>query len=322
MIFGIMLKGSQMSPKTIAYFKSGIGNFVQFTPALQAMANMDATGKVDLCIDSTWGDYRKKAMFSIWENLPFINKVISIKDIVEEQYKVWFWTNWTNGGDARELFKGKHPYEPPEWDQEKESESDYYIRLAKMFYGYKGPKPSQMIVPAAQPIIDKQGKKLVVLCNGGFAELKVFKNWPGFSLFSSELKSYFPDMIIAKIGCGHELENVEADLDFVSKSTLAETAKVISQADLMVTTDTGNMHIADALRIPLIALWGGSSVAKNKPYETLCKIVHLGLPCQPCQANGDYRACQDFKCINDIQVGEVIYFVRSFFNKGDFNGNS
>jgi ADP-heptose:LPS heptosyltransferase len=115
---------------------------------------------------------------------------------------------------------------------------------------------------------------------------------------------------------------VKSDLDYVNKLSLAETAKVISQADLMITTDTGNMHIADALRIPLIALWGGSSVAKNKPYETLCKIIHLGLPCQPCQDDGAYRSCHDYKCISDISIGEVMYNVRSFFNKGNFDGNS
>jgi ADP-heptose:LPS heptosyltransferase len=307
-----------MQPKTIAHFRTGIGNFVLFTPALQAMASMDPTGKVDLCTDPIWSDYRKNALLSLWELLPFVNRVLVIKELDHAQYKTWFWSFWTSAGSSRELFMSKKFYNPPEWNQNIEHESDYYIRLARAYYGYKGEKPKQCIVPAESPVIQKGNKKLIVLCNGGFGDIKIFKNWESFSSFSKELKAYFPEALIAKIGCRNELTEVAADLDYVDKLPLTETAKVIQQADLMITTDTGCMHVADALGTPLIVLWGGSSYEKNKPYETKSKIIHLGLPCQPCQATVGYRSCEEIRCVGDITIGEVMFYIRNFFNKGEF----
>lgn len=307
-----------METKTVAFFRQGLGNFIEFTPALRAMASTDPSGKIDLCTSLVWSDHRKEAMEEIAKRLPFINSVLSIDDIDEVKYKTWFWTPWTLCGDG-ELFKKKKPYAAPKWDQGKKHESDYYLDIARNQYGYHGEKPKQMIVPALKPLIDKKGKKLVVLCNGGFAQLSVFKRWDGFTDFSKILKSFFPDVLTAKIGLAGELDNVNADLDFTSKLSFVETAKVIQQADLMVTTDTGSMHVADALGIPMIVLWGGAVLEKNRPYEAMNKIVHLGLKCQPCINRVAYRFCKDFKCIRGIGIGEVMYHVRNFFKKGNFN---
>lgn len=310
-----------METKTVAFFKQGLGNFIEFTPALQAIASMDSTGKLDLCTSTIWSDHRKEAMLAMCELLPFINKVVCPEEIVEAKYGTWFWTPWTLCGDG-EIFKKKKSYRIPKWDQGRDHETDYYMNIARNYYGYKSEKPHQMVVPANKPIIDKKGKKLIVLCNGGFALLSVFKRWEGFSSLSKILKDFRSDIITAKIGVNRELEGVDADLDFASKLTFTETAKVLQQADLMITTDTGNMHVADALGIPMIVLWGGSSVAKNRPYEAMNKIIHLGLKCQPCMQKVNYRFCKDFKCIRGIEVGEVMYYIRNFFNKGKFDGNS
>jgi ADP-heptose:LPS heptosyltransferase len=315
-----MLKGLLMQPKTIAHFKTGIGNFVVITPALQAMASMDPSGKIDLCTDPVWTDYRKNSLISLWELLPFINKVYSVKEINHSFYDTWFWTNWTTHGESREIFQRHKNYEFPDWDFELEHESDYYMRLARDNYGYKGGKPKQCVIPKKSYLIDKSTNKLVLLCNGGFGEISVFKRWDAFDSFSKELKNFYPGVTIAKIGCKGELQGVQADLDCVDQFSLAETAGIIAQADLMITTDTGNMHIADALGTPTIVLWGGSNVPKNKPYENKNKVVHLGLPCQPCQMVGGYQSCIDLKCISDISIGEVMFYVRNFFNKGNFDG--
>ena len=108
------------------------------------------------------------------------------------------------------------------------------------------------------------------------------------------------------------------DFDFVNKLKLTETARVIQQADLMITTDTGNMHIADALGTPCIVLWGGASLAKNKPYNAMNKIMTLGLPCQPCQREGGYKQCDRVACIQDITVNEIMFHVKQYFREGRF----
>jgi len=311
-----------MRPNTIVHFRTGIGNFVLFTPALQAMASMDASGKIDLCTDSVWSDYRKSSICDLWERLPYINRVFAINEIDQSKYTTWFWTYWTTAGSARVLFSSKKNYDPPFWDQNKEHESDYYMRIARDIYGYKGEKPPLKIVPGDRPKMDFPFAKKIIFCNGGFGDIQVFKKWNYFNDLASQIRSFFDDVAIIKVGWGDELKGVECDVDYVGKLTLSETAFVIKQADMMISTDTGNMHIADALGTPLIVLWGGSSLPKNGPIQTKNKVIHLGLPCQPCQQAGDYRTCEDRKCLSDIQVGEVMYHLRQYFNKGDFDGNT
>ena len=305
-----------METKSVAFFHNGLGNFVEFTPALQAIASMDESGKVDLCTDQVWTDHRKDALLDMCLLLPFINRVVVLEDAAKIKYKVWFWTPWACHAD---LFQKRKNYPAPGWSQRKQHETDYYMDIARKFYGYKGEKPRQAVVPASEPVIDKKGKKLVVFCNGGFGQLSVFKRWDGFKRIAQALKQFFPDVITVKIGIKHELDGVDTDLDFLDKLKITQTAKVIQQADLIITTDTCNMHIADALGVPMIVLWGGSHLAKNRPYEAKNVVVHLGLKCQPCVNIANYRFCKDFRCIRGIEVGEVMHHIRNFFKKGTFD---
>jgi heptosyltransferase-1 len=183
-----------------------------------------------------------------------------------------------------------------------------------------GPKPKQVILTSNQPLLDNKNKKTIIFCNGGFSDLKFFKNWLGYSLLSKTLKNFYPNSLIIKIGFGKELENISADINYVGKLTLSETAKVISQANLMISTDTGNMHIADALGVPLIVLWGGSSITKNKPYETKSKIIHLGLECQKLGSFGHCKRqqCKQALCLNNITVEMVMFYVQNFFKDEQF----
>ena len=52
--------------RTLAYFKNGIGNWVLMTPALQALASMDASGKIVVVTDSAWTDSRSAALADLW----------------------------------------------------------------------------------------------------------------------------------------------------------------------------------------------------------------------------------------------------------------
>lgn len=312
---------------TIANFRTGIGNFVLFTPALRAMASMDPSGTVDLCIDMNWTDPRRAAVVELASKLPFINHVLGWPNDVKPiaaNYKVWFWSPWTSTGEAREYFSQRKPYDCGDWNQRRTHEYDYYLNIARRFYGFDGLSPKQSIVCANVPMVEKSEKKLVVLCNGSFGHIGAFKKWHSFNDLATMIKGLYGDeVIIAKIGYRDELSDVKTfDLDFVGTLSITETANVIAQADLMVTTDTGNMHIADALGTPLMVLWGGSVVEKNKPVNSWNQIIHLGYSCQPCINSGAYRECNSMKCIDDITVGEVMFNIRQFFKERGIYGRT
>lgn len=307
-----------MRPNTIAHFRNGIGNFISITPALQALASMDKSGMIDMCVDGEWFDSRKNPLLEILELLPFVNKVYTIKEVIDEPYKVWFWTRWNSHGAAMEVFKRKYFYEET-FDIVNTHESDFYMQILRKHYKYTGEKPPMKIIPASEPVLDKS-KKNIVLVNGGFGEFCVMKKWAKFNELADEIKGFYgDDVCLIKIGHKSELAEVKsADIDFVDKLSVTQSAKVLQQADLVVSNDTGDMHIADSFGTPLIVLWGGTIINKNRPINSKSKIINLALDCQPCQQNGDYRTCNHTKCLNDITVGEVMFYLRNFLSKGEF----
>ncbi|MCX8020329.1 MAG: glycosyltransferase family 9 protein [Chitinophagaceae bacterium] len=97
------------------------------------------------------------------------------------------------------------------------------------------------------------------------------------------------------------------------KFSLNESADLIRKSRLVITHDTGLMHIAAAFRKPIISLWGNTVPAfgmtpyygnRPVPYE----IVEVKkLWCRPCSKIG-YRRCPlgHFHCMNRIEAEEVI----------------
>ncbi len=86
------------------------------------------------------------------------------------------------------------------------------------------------------------------------------------------------------------------------QTTLSRLASIISFADLFVTNDSGPMHLANALKIPVVALFGPTDPNQTGPYQQPFSIIHKGAPCWPCS----YRECPfDHRCMLDISPQEV-----------------
>jgi lipopolysaccharide heptosyltransferase II len=108
---------------------------------------------------------------------------------------------------------------------------------------------------------------------------------------------------------GQELKKVTNVVDLTGKLSLLQSANIISKSAALVSNDTGLMHMATAVKTPVLAIFG-STVKEFGffPYRSNSIVVeNHNLNCRPCSHIGRHSCPKDhFKCMNDISPEMVI----------------
>jgi heptosyltransferase II len=92
-------------------------------------------------------------------------------------------------------------------------------------------------------------------------------------------------------------------IDLAGKTTLREAIYLISQCSLFISNDSGLMHIAGALNIPTVAIFGSTNPVTTSPPGTKSVIVRREVSCSPCLK----KTCPtDFRCMELISVEDVL----------------
>jgi heptosyltransferase I len=74
----------------------------------------------------------------------------------------------------------------------------------------------------------------------------------------------------------------ERCLDLTDKTSLPEMVEWIRLSELIVTNDTGPMHVAAALGKPVVAMFGPTNPNRTGPYGQIGRTLRIPLPCSPC----------------------------------------
>jgi lipopolysaccharide heptosyltransferase I len=141
------------------------------------------------------------------------------------------------------------------------------------------------------------------------------KRWPveHFAELVHRLAAGFADLRFAVLGgagdapLGQVIAGAEPGrcLDLTGKTSLPETVEVIRAADLMVTNDTGPMHIAAALGKPVVALFGPTEPRRTGPYRQGDGALRMAsLPCVPCMSDCCHYA-RPVECLRAITPDRV-----------------
>ncbi len=101
----------------------------------------------------------------------------------------------------------------------------------------------------------------------------------------------------------------EQPVIMAGKTSLAQLAALLQQADLLITGDSGPMHIAAAVGTPLIAIHGPTDPAMSGPVSPYASVLRSEIWCSPCYtARGGAADCRFFttQCMKDITPEQVL----------------
>jgi len=100
--------------------------------------------------------------------------------------------------------------------------------------------------------------------------------------------------------------------DAAGRTDLPLAAALLETFALFVSTDTGPIHLAAALGVPLIGLYGPTRYEETRPFpeNSAAAVLRKSLPCQPCYGTSRQKRCRVNRCMRSIEVEEVLAKVR------------
>jgi heptosyltransferase-1 len=192
-----------------------------------------------------------------------------------------------------------------------------YLLLA----GQLGPMHMPLSLPLPQtPLYPKKmaawghGVPIVVLVPGARWPSKI---WPAYHF------AMLADMLIARMQAKVVLVGASSDCDigrqilehcqaasqvvnWIGQTSLADLTAIMVHAHLVVTNDSGPMHIATAVGTPTVALFGPTDPARTGPYGSQHVVLQARLPCEPCLQKICRRPDFCLKAITPQQVWQTV----------------
>lgn len=92
-------------------------------------------------------------------------------------------------------------------------------------------------------------------------------------------------------------------ISMAGKATLRQTMALIKRCSLFISVDSGPMHVAQALGVPTVALFGPSDPKRTGPLRSPAAILYHKWECSPCE----WRPCPyQVACMDSISVVDVM----------------
>jgi len=201
----------------------------------------------------------------------------------------------------RNLFLNQFIPEPADSGPISHHHGQIYLQVAKQIGADMGEALPAIPRVAAEP-------RTVGLCPG--AEYGPAKRWPYFGEAARILaEKHQLNWLI--FGTTKELELAEdvakkigpAATNLAGKTSLAELISELQRCRLLLTNDTGTMHLAAHLGVPTVAIFGSTEPALTGPLGTGHLVIRHQVECSPCFL----RTCPiDFRCMERVKIPDVV----------------
>ena len=187
-------------------------------------------------------------------------------------------------------------------------QADVYWRIAARCGAEERPPVSPLWKP-------NRKERVIGLCPG--AEYGSAKRWPA---------DQFRQLILQlneEVDCQWVIVGTSADTsvaqkiasgipnvtDLTGKTSLEDLMDLLSRISVLVTNDTGTMHLADFIGTPLVSIFGSTEPTFTGPRGSRSVVIRQKVECSPCFL----RECPiDFRCMEEIPMDKVIQAVKTF----------
>ncbi len=184
------------------------------------------------------------------------------------------------------------------------------------------PLPDDAAVAAAAKFLAPENlDEYIVLAPGGAANVKEemeSRRWPAenFSKLAGLLIGSGRRVVL--LGSGHDAviaagikEEHPGVVDLSNRTTLAEAAALLKRARLVVSNDSGLMHLAAAVGAPVVAIFGPTHPGEKKPLNEGSVAVWKGegMACSPCYHDGEFPKCEHLNCLRKITPQEIFAII-------------
>ncbi|NIP38419.1 MAG: glycosyltransferase family 9 protein [Candidatus Dadabacteria bacterium] len=315
----------------------GIGDAALLFPALKVLGSIYRNCRIDILAE--------KRNQGIFENCEFINELIlydnrpaeSLSKVLGRKYDVVIdteqWHRLTSviayltrapvrigysTNERSKLFTHQVSYSHE--DYESQSFLNLVSALSKDTYNFD---PDRAFIPVNYDLPAELSKQLNEYSSGWnkiagiFSGATVAERMWGIDRFIETAKQLLDRNIgVVVLGASSEIADsakletaVNADkiLNLTDKTTLYQTALVISRLNLFISADTGLMHIAYGVGTPTVSLFGAGIENKWGPKGENHINLNKQLTCSPCTRFGYTPSCAiDVKCLRDISASEVV----------------
>ena len=198
---------------------------------------------------------------------------------------------------------------------------DYYLHMLGQLGlsgGSRSPRLALMPVEEAWAV-QHLGQGRWVAINPG-ASYGAAKRWipERFAAVADGLVEEFGVRVVltggpGEVEIGRDIEHSmkSAPLNLIGNTSVRELMAVLAHCRLVVTNDSGPMHVAAAFGVPIVAVFGPTDHKTTSPTSDNCRIVRKEVDCAPCML----RECPiDHRCMERLSAEEVLAAARELLS--------
>lgn len=310
-----------MARRTLVLFPGALGDFICFLPALEFLA---ARSPLDLLSRSEFADLtparvRVQALECYGIHRLFVPGAVEDKQLVELFRSYSSIHSWTGSGHAdfvrflHQICGPRARVYPARPDDASTAQIDYYLSCLGVSRNFRIPR----IVPRAESMAwshaywmqsGLENKPVLVMAPGSGA---TEKNWPVSFYHDVALwwRRRTGGVVVVILG---PVEEERGSWDSLydgnvvaRKRSLGQVAALLMRSRLYLGNDSGMTHLAAALGIRTVAVFGPSSIRQWRPVGERVTVVSQNVDCSPCSVTV-MKSCAHRQCLTRLGAGKII----------------